>query len=250
MRALDAATAVIFALFLALPIGSAAVSGFSGFHRAAPDLAKVTPGQLVAPADDRRSAVVRAVITHSPIGGEAIRGKSQLDYLVFGNVSTSQVVSGEDGWLFFKEGFNGGNCLSAAEIARAIDDVATMQMVGSAAGVELLFSVSPDKVVVHPEKLGLRAGKIAGCKLESAAAWRSYATESKSGLIDHLSAMRERDTSLQAYLATDTHWNDYGKVVAMRQLMLRTLEGTRDCRRPALVSLSLASPICSAPCCG
>ena len=67
---------------------------------------------------------------------------------------SSTPVSGVDGWLFYKPQFNSGKCLSGEYLGRVLDGVTAMRTVAKAVGIDLRFSVSPDKSVVHPEKLG------------------------------------------------------------------------------------------------
>lgn len=219
MRIANLATIAVFALFLAAPVGSLALLGLYPAAEKVVTLEELATSKLVAPDDHYRDDVARRLVTNSLVGMNAIRAKNSLDFNVFGFVNTSDVISGEDGWLFYKPGFANGGCLPDRSIGVALGRTEAMRAIASAIGIDYRLSVSPDKEVVYPEKLGPAAEAAAGCKIVSSRKWRQIAAASGSSIIDHLEAMDHDVVDDLLYFKTDTHWNELGKVKAFRQLV-------------------------------
>jgi len=173
--------------------------------------------KLFSLRDTYRNDIARRLVSNSPIGMSAIRAKSKLDWDVFGHINTQLAVSGIDGWLFYKPSFLGGECLSDRDIDLAIQRAAAMHEVAKAIDTDYRVSISPDKEVVYPEKLGAAAA-LAGCKSASASRWRKKTQEADVPIIDHLKMFDHTHSDDLLYFKTDTHWNDLGKAKAMKQL--------------------------------
>jgi len=218
MKLANLATAAVFAVFLAAPLGSLAVKGLDPAAEKVVTMAELTSGQLLTPDDNYRNDVARRLVTNSPVGMDAIRTKNTLDFKVFGFVNTTQVVSGEDGWLFYKPSFSPDKCLSPKSAPAILGRIEALRAVAAATGIDLRFSVSPDKEVVYPDKLGPGVTALVGCKLETAREWRRMVKRAGSSLIDHLDVLRHDFNDALLYLRTDTHWNDLGKVRILGQL--------------------------------
>lgn len=219
MRIANLATIAVFALFLAAPVGSLAVLGLDPAAEKVVTLEELASSKLVAPDDHYRDDVARRLVTNSSVGMNAIRAKNSLDFKVFGFVNTSDVISGEDGWLFYKPGFANGDCLPDRSIGVALGRTEAMRAIASAIGIDYRLSVSPDKEVVYPEKLGPAAEAAAGCKIPSSRKWRQIAAASGSSIIDHLKVMDHDVVDELLYFKTDTHWNELGKIKSFRQLV-------------------------------
>ncbi|MFH1795075.1 MAG: hypothetical protein ABIK36_15945 [Pseudomonadota bacterium] len=219
MKLANLATAAVFAAFLAAPIGSLASFGPDQFAEKLVTAKQLFAPQLLAADDDYRNDVARRLVSNSPIGMDAISAKNTLDFKVFGFTNTPEVISGEAGWLFYKPGFENGKCLSDREIGFVLGRVEALRVIARAIGIDYRVSVSPDKEVVYPEKLGPAAEAAAGCKILSSRKWRKVAEASGSSVIDHFKVMGHDVTDDLLYFKTDTHWNELGKIRAFRQLV-------------------------------
>ena len=217
MRIQHFVVAGIFFAFLAAPIASLLLYGPAATAENSPTLAEVRD-VLVARDESARNDVARRLTTGTPVGIAAIRAHSYIQYDLVKDVDTSQVISGIDGWLFLKQQFHGGRCLDQAQFEETIATVEAMRVVAEGAGIDLRFSVSPDKSVVHPEKLGSRTLAFAGCKLTNAARWRAIAKAQGSSIIDHLDALTALSRTPALYFATDTHWKEKAFAFVMKQL--------------------------------
>ncbi|XSG82634.1 MAG: alginate O-acetyltransferase AlgX-related protein [Methyloligella sp. ZOD6] len=210
--------AAAFALFLAAPLMTLAVAGYSTLSERPQRWKDIDLAALLASDDDYRKGLLKKVMTDSPAGMMAVRAKSTFEYDIFGYVETDQVISGDDGWLYYKPQFFDGTCLDLELIAQGLDLVEALTAVASGAGIRFAFSVSPDKSVAQSEHLGTRARAASGCKLPTAEAWRRMAAANGSHIIDHLAEFRATDLppGTELYLKTDTHWNEYAQAIAAR----------------------------------
>ncbi|WP_179296106.1 hypothetical protein [Mesorhizobium sp. WSM4312] len=229
MKLANLATVGAFAAFLVAPVGSLALMGLDATAERAITLTELTSANLLKPNDEYRNDVARRLVSNSPVGMAAIRAKNALDFEVFGFVNTSQVISGADGWLFYKPGFQDGACMSEHDGGVMLAHVEALRMMAKGIGIDFRMSVSPDKEVVYPEKLGPAAAAAAGCKILSSRMWRRIAKTSGSSIIDHFDVMGHDATDDPLYFRTDTHWNDLGKLKAVKQLVFeltgRKIEG-------------------------
>lgn len=219
MKLVNLATAAVFAVFLAAPIGSLALFGPDEMAEKVVTAKELNSARLYMPDDGYRDDVARRLVNNSPVGMDAISAKNSLDFKVFGFVNTDQVISGEDGWLFYKPGFQNGTCLSDRDIGVMLGRIEAMRTIALAAGIDYRVSVSPDKEVVYPERLGIAAEAAAGCKIRSSRKWREAAKISGSSVIDHLEVMDHDVVDDLLYFKTDTHWNELGKIKAFGQLV-------------------------------
>ena len=220
MRKIDVAAGVLFTVFMLLPGLSLAALGYSQWAERPPRWNSIDYRALVASSDGYRRDTMARILTFSPVGMASVFFKSYLDYRVFGFINSSKVISGRGDWLFFKSQFRDGKCRDPKDTARALHRTVAMQDLAAGIGIDLRFSVSPDKSVVYPDQLGARAGAFAGCKQESAYRWRVLARTINPELIDHYQAIAPYSRDQDLYFHTDTHWNPLGISYAMRQLAM------------------------------
>jgi hypothetical protein len=160
----------------------------------------------------------RAVLDRSPATELAILIKNLAGYRATNYVDTNTIVSGLDGWLFFKEEFA---CLDAKQLAAGLQQIDSMIQVAKASGLELIVGISPDKGSIYPEKLHPLAHRYWSCKLQNSHLWRSLLAQHPD-ILDHavpILAEKERDPKAKLYFYTDTHWTPYGAAWAFRQLI-------------------------------
>lgn len=218
LRPLDALASLLFVAFLCVPGASLAIYGYSQWAENPPTWRTTSIDRLFAFDSAYRKDIVKSVLINTPVGIEAIAARSYTDYRIFGSVNNPQVISGRDGWLFFKRALAEGRCQNPNHAKLALNRVEAMRVLAEGAGIELKFSVSPDKSVVYPEQFNVQTRAYAGCKTQSAKAWRDLANKTHSNVIDHLAALRGTNPDQKLYFATDTHWNNLGSALAIRQL--------------------------------
>jgi hypothetical protein len=115
--------------------------------------------------------------------------------------------------------------------------VDTLAALAEAAGLEVHFSVSPDKITIHPEMLHPRSAGLAGCRIENGNRWRRLATAYAPSVIDHAAALLTGKATHRGHLfyATDTHWNRAGSALAVNQLVA-VINGTAQSRDTATLA--------------
>ncbi|MEL6725962.1 MAG: hypothetical protein AAFP81_04955 [Pseudomonadota bacterium] len=234
MRVLDTISALVFSAFLIAPVLSVLGFGYDPEAENAVTRDEIELGSLIQADRTYRDDIIDRALQNSPVGMNAIRLRNWVDYSIIGFVETDQVISGEGDWLYYVPSFEGGECVERRRIEWAIDKVEAFSKVAEAAGIQFVFSVSPDKAVAVESRLGTRASLAAGCKISNAREWRHYARTIGSSIVDHLDAFEDPTLTDEIYFRTDTHWNEFGGALAVRQLASRLIE--KDVGLPTLGS--------------
>jgi alginate O-acetyltransferase complex protein AlgJ len=154
-----------------------------------------------------------------PFRETAIATWGVLEYALFGE-GREGVVVGEDGWLFTAEEvtFYEG---AAAETARKLDVIASVQAQLAARDVALVVALVPDKARVYAQRLGHPLPSYTRNR------YQTFRRELISrGILapDLLTPLLEAKTRQQVYLRTDTHWTPAGAEVAA-EAVARALAG-------------------------
>lgn len=211
---------LLFAAFLLVPLGSLAVMGPAqeyGQRKFAE-----YPTHLIDTlhsSSDIRDALTSALFERSPATPLAIRTHNHVLYHYAGYIDTPRIVSGKNGWLFVKSQFWGGECISDKKFANTLMILDTLSAIAAAGGLSLIFTVSPDKVSIHPEQLHWRAAAYVGCRLKNGQRWRKLASEYAPALVDHTTPiLRAKKPNTLYHFATDSHWNANSVELAIKQL--------------------------------
>ncbi|HAZ64868.1 MAG TPA: hypothetical protein DCZ72_14825, partial [Armatimonadetes bacterium] len=136
-----------------------------------------------------------------------------------------RVLAGDDGWLFFRRGFE---YLAADDLRDQADGrdplaaITDFQQQLAGRGIDLLLVLIPDKVEVYPERAGL---EVPADGLVQPTTRRLVAELSAAGVetVDLLAAMlaaKAADPTL-LYLPTDTHWTPAGLELAAATIAAR-----------------------------
>jgi hypothetical protein len=210
----------VFILIIAAPLATLLIGGSVAPYgkRQHPDFPKLSrilrgkPGALDKLGD--------ALLKRSRATVLAIATKNWLSADVYGFVDTKEVVSGLDGWLFYKAQFK---CWNEADYSRAIARANLLRELASAAGIEFIMAVAPDKAVIYPEYLHPHARRYTACKAATAAALRRAIARDAPWIIDHGQALLADKNSTggahKLFFHTDTHWTPLGASLGLRQLL-------------------------------
>ena len=199
-------------------------------HPDYPTLHKIMDGQPGILDKMGEALLHRSIVTRT-----AIAIKNWIAYRIVGFVDTDAVVSGVDGWLFYKLQFWSSRCLDEKNTRKLLAQVDVMTDIAHAAGLKMIVSVSPDKSMIYPERLHLLGKKYWYCKAASGAMWRKLAKSEAPRILDHsepILAAKIRQPDLDLYFHTDTHWTPYGAAFALRQLVATILQGDPDASPP------------------
>jgi SGNH hydrolase-like domain, acetyltransferase AlgX len=211
----------LFVLFMLVPVASllafGAVEGYGSAQTEFPPLGKVLRGKK-----GRFDQFGDAVMERSIVRKMAIQVRNWTGYRLVGFVDNERLVSGNDGWLFYGGEFNKGRCIDERDTARRLRIVAAVMDIGRAAGIDMVFSMSPNKSTIYPEALNSAVRGYWKCRVESIAALRRLIRRELPDLIDHtepLLAEKMRHPHIALYFKTDSHWTLYGGAIALRQLL-------------------------------
>lgn len=134
-----------------------------------------------------------------------------LSAAVFGTADTEDVLVGYEGWLFFGETMDcyaGINGLSDRELFSAANNVRLMEEYCLEQGIDVLFTLAPNKNSVYPEYM--RTATPAG-ERDSGRLYALFdAMEVK--YLDLFAVFQGQEETL--YFAHDSHWNSRGAALA------------------------------------
>jgi alginate O-acetyltransferase complex protein AlgJ len=136
----------------------------------------------------------------------------------FGGGATPRVIGGKDGFLFLSEAFDEACAppLSADETAEHLDHLASII---EDSGRRVLTMVAPDKSSVHPELIPSDFVR-RNCALRASdELWSALDSAAIPGFIDLRSLLRAETASTghPLYLRTDSHWDEEGARIAVRE---------------------------------
>ncbi|MFP6583450.1 MAG: DHHW family protein, partial [Candidatus Hydrogenedentota bacterium] len=157
------------------------------------------------------------------VGGEASRR------------SSSNVVVGQDGWLFFAGYDNrvladhrGIVSFSEDELMRWKIRLLERRNYLRKRGIEYVFVMAPDKHSIYPEFLPVHVNQVSDqSRADQLVAYLQ--SETDLNIVDPRPALLEAKKSERIYHKTDTHWNALGAHVAYTEIM--------DALRPAFPQL-------------
>lgn len=136
----------------------------------------------------------------------------------FGGSATPRVISGKDGFLFLSEAFDEACAppLSADETAAHL---AYLASIIQDSGRRVLTMVAPDKSSVHPELVPTAFVKGDCARTSSDQLWAALDAANIPGFIDLRTPLRQEAarSGHPLYLRTDSHWDEEGARLAVRE---------------------------------
>ena len=216
----------IFALFITAPLLALAVIGAVDPYGQRPQLPFPKLNSLLQTHSASFDDFGRALLDRSAVTKWAIALKNSAGYLGIPNssvrfIDTAGVVSGRGDWLFHRSTLPNGECHSAVRVAAALSHIDVMTEMARVAGLDFIFSLSPDKSSVYPEYLHPLARRYWSCKQENTALLRRLMPVEAPQMIDHRAALLEAKSfsdSPELFYHTDTHWTAFSAALALRQL--------------------------------
>jgi len=136
----------------------------------------------------------------------------------FGGGTTPRVISGKDGFLFLGEAFDEA-CDPPLPPTETAGRLAALATAVEASGRTMLTMVAPDKSSVHPELIPDGFVKRTCAMRSSDALWTALNAALIPGFVDLRSPLRAEAarTGHPLYLRTDSHWDEEGARVAVKQ---------------------------------
>ncbi len=175
-----------------------------------------------------------ALLERSQLKKSAISIRNTVLLNVVHQYDHNNVVTGKDGWLYWKGDWFGGRCQKKYDVEMAVSRMGAMLDVASASGIDMYFTVAPDKSTLYPEFLDPHFRKFWACKQQNADLLRSTLRARAPAVIDHLTPLQDakrNSTGPILYGKADTHWTYFGAAIAFRQL-LATIFPTANAIQP------------------
>jgi len=155
-----------------------------------------------------------AITERSNLTRRSIQANYWVRYNIAGYVDTDEIISGQQGWLFYKEQFSGGNCIKARVYARVLRRMKVYSDLAKQTDLNVIFSIAPDKSQIYREYLSPTSFHYVGCSQQNGILWRELSKGIFPELIDHkLDIMDEKANRIVIqkdqllYYKIDTHWN-------------------------------------------
>lgn len=223
----------LFLLFLAAPVGSILLLGsVDSFGRQQPEFPKVEA--LKSAAD--RIQLGDAILERTAAMKAAVQLHDWVGLRIVGFITSPVVISGKDGWLFYRPEFHGGACIDLQNVTDQLQRLRALIDMAQASGLDLRVSLAPNKSTIYPDQLHPYIRGYWRCHAKNVAGIRERLKQHAPFVIDHavpLLAERARNPDATLYYMADTHWTPYGGAIALRQL-LTTIYPTLDVPAPRL----------------
>lgn len=165
-----------------------------------------------------------------PFRNQMIRFNNILEYYVFNNSNNGNVIVGDEGWLFFKEGeenssmecYKGTNLFTEEELQQMLDNLITTRDSLAKTDCEFVLFIPSNKERIYaeyvPDYYGDPAEEYATLQLVE------YIRENSNIRVvypyETMLQMKEKlGEDVFLYHKTDTHWNELGGYVGTSELL-------------------------------
>lgn len=150
---------------------------------------------------------------------------SALSYYLLGDSVNEKVIAGKEGWLFYTEtldDYTGTSILSTSEINHLNRILHLQNEYLSDRGIAFIFTIAPNKNSIYGELMPDRYRENKGdTNLELLA---SYLPLTDITYVDLNQVLKQSKEKEQLYHRKDTHWNNYGAMVAYREILQKVDE--------------------------
>lgn len=213
---------IIFLVWLASPISALLIFDRNksiGFNRVK-DFDKVSEKLLTTNGVKYLSD---GLFERSKATSLSIKLKNGVLFYLFSHVDTDKLISGDDGWLYYKPQFMLSDCDAEhykRQLQVAGNSAALFAQIADTVDIKVVYSVSPNKARVHPEGISKSVLAYANCHTENEPLFDTYLKNRIPSLVLHHEAMQRDDIPSDNYyfFKNNTHWNILGYSKAMLQL--------------------------------
>ena len=218
MRKFQLSFIFLFFVFLALPVVSIALFGGAGSYGRFAKSSLPSAQSFFAKHKARKQAADH-IFQASPMKKAAISAKGELTYAL-GAVNTNTVISGEGDWLFVKAQFEPYRCENRKHLKRGLERLEVIASVAEISDIEVLFSISPNKYSIYPDKSGALGVNFSDCYHESLLLVRDTIANyrAQNVILFHSALEKARADGMHVFRENDTHWTSAGGLYALAAL--------------------------------
>ena len=170
------------------------------------------------------------VLDRLPLRERAVEVRARVAYGVFRDSPNPRVIVGSGRWLFFRDELD--TCSSRGPgPAGALAAIRELDARLAASGRRLVFAIAPDKIGIYADRAGARLADERCAVARSATLRGDVAAAHAPWLPDLFGALERARASGDVYYATDTHWDDRGRVAALQAVVDAAAPGVANRRR-------------------
>ncbi|WP_203291715.1 hypothetical protein [Maricaulis parjimensis] len=220
----------LFVMWLVAPVAALFVFDRNEYlgNRAVPSIENAL-GEFQSFELSAFSRLSDAVLDRSIVTSRAITVRNSISFYLLRHVDTPDLISGSDGWLYYKPQFTFPNCEAGSydrSFIIAANAAAVYEAMADTVDMSVYYSVSPNKSRVQSEGVDRRVNYYAGCHFQNVEVLQGVFEDRLPSLIDHGRVMLGGDGSgEQFYFRNNTHWNLLGYTLAMIQMKSVIEEG-------------------------
>ena len=160
---------------------------------------------------------------HFGFRGTLVRTNFLFQYKLLGVSPSNKVRIGKDGWLFYAsdnqmEGYRSVDDINDARLKEMAYDYESKRQLLANRGIKYLFVVAPNKSSIYSEYLPAVFDNV-NSKSRIDKFIRYMRSNTQVEVLDLRNTLLEHKPEEILYLKTDSHWNDYGALLAYQAII-------------------------------
>ncbi|PWJ92742.1 hypothetical protein C8D77_102517 [Mesorhizobium loti] len=198
----------LFALFLTGPLVTLSIFGLPDLYERRDFTSFPELGHVLSNNNVGRKQLSDALVERFYPRKWAVSARNWIDWRIFGFLDTDTVVSGGNGYLFYKPGIVSRACSKKDDITASLEAYRLHMALAAAAGMDLMITMSPNKETIEKDSVTGRAAIYAKCydeirQIETDA----YQRYGRGMFHSHEDSIRRIGSRVgQRYARYDTHW--------------------------------------------
>jgi hypothetical protein len=189
------------------------LAAMPAFPPADADAAQVWPSEVESCFND-----------HLPFRNQLVTLNGLIEYRFLHSASSSNVIIGGDGWLFYKgkqsnhedppADYQGTDLFSESELQQIAQNLTAARDELAARNIQFVVMFCPNKERIYSEYMPKAYGKLQPGRLQQVTSYLKKNTDLTVVCpVDELMAYKSAHPEQRLYYKYDTHWNNYGSYI-------------------------------------
>lgn len=179
---------------------------------------------LTAPPQKKAAAFEKLLNDNAPFKNQYLKLNAFINYKFFGTVQSNEVLLGKNQWLFYKnvsdskslDDYQGLNPYSAAQMESIGQAVTQLNEILAQKGTKLYLLIAPNKEQVYSRFMPDSVPQIASSRADLLVDYLN--TNTQATVVYPKKLLTEQSEKQQVYYKYDTHWNNAGALLAVKQI--------------------------------
>lgn len=156
----------------------------------------------------------------NPLRETAVKMNARFSYSLFGDVDSSQVVQGKNGWLFFRDTIY-EDCKNKEEVQAQVENLEVLGGALTAADKPFLLTITADKAAIFEDQLTRSALELSECRIQNRSNLRVALEQSDLSYFDSWEAMKvlRSQGGIPVYIKDETHWTQFGSAEFIKEVV-------------------------------